>query len=308
AVIDTLGAWYTTAPTVTAPAPGGSGVAATFTSTVSIGANPVVASLTGVLNKLLGLGIVESAGVSQQNDEDWRETFQSERLIPMSGGVRVIDPVSGAVVVRPVAARQAGIMVGVDHEKGAPFHSAANRPMQGIVGPSRDISFILTDDANEAQELLAANIGVVVRGEMGDDFAIASAGFVSICTDTAAEDPLWQMYNVRRGRDFIHLTLLRALRFYLGRYNINGHTIQALLNTMKGVLRDLKADDHILGYRVNFRTDGNSPEEIRLGHLTIGFMAEEPPVLKRITVESARYRDAIDAMVADLASQLNLSS
>jgi phage tail sheath protein FI len=122
------------------------------------------------------------------------------------------------------------------------------------------------------------------------------------------EDELWRFYNVTRGRDFIHLGLLKALRFFLGRYNIVGHTIQAILNTMGFFLRDLKADDHILGYRVTFRTAGNSAEEIRAGHLTVGFKAEEPPVLKHLTIESARDRDAIDAMIADLATQLHLAS
>src|SRR4029077_47617 len=200
------------------------------------------------------------------------------------------------------------IMVRRDHETGAPFHSAANQPVQGIISPNREIGFNLTDSANEAQELFAANIGCLIRGQVGDDFAIASGGFVLISTDNVGEDPIWQMYNVMRGRDYIHLGMLRALRYFLGRYNIIGHTIQAILNTMSYFLRDLHADQHILGYKVNFRTEGNSPEQIRLGHLTVGFAAEEPPVLKHITIESSRYREAIDTMVSDLAPQLNLAS
>jgi phage tail sheath protein FI len=243
-----------------------------------------------------------------QNDIDWRETMQSLRLIPLSGGCRVMDPATSYIVIRPLAPRMAGIMVARDHATGAPFHSAANQPVQGIISPNREIGFNLTDSANEAQELLAANIGVLIRGEVGDDFAIASGGFVLISTDNAGEDELWRMYNVMRGRDYIHLGMLRALRWYLGRYNIIGHTVKAILNTMKFFLRDLHADQHILGYEVNFRTEGNSPEQIRLGKLTVGFKAEEPPVLKHITIESARYREAIDAMVADLATQLNLAS
>ncbi len=35
-----------------------------------------------------------------------------------------------------------------------------------------------------------------------------------------------------RGRDYIHLMFLRTLRFYLGRFNITGQTVQAVLNTM----------------------------------------------------------------------------
>jgi len=285
-----------------------SGTTATYTATLVTGANPVVASATPICNQLLGMMLVESAGSSLQNDLDWRETMQSHRLIPLSGGCRVMDPVTSFIVIRPLAPRMAGIMVRRDHETGAPFHSSANQAVQGIVSPNREIGFSLTDSANEAQELLAANIGVLVRGEIGDDFAIASGGFVLISTDNAGEDVLWQMYNVMRGRDYIHLGLLRSLRFYLGRYNIVGHTVQAILNTMRFFLRDLQADQHILGYRVNFRTEGNTPEQIRLGKLTVGFRAEEPPVLKHLTIESSRYREAIDAMVADLASQLNLAT
>jgi phage tail sheath protein FI len=268
----------------------------------------VVAGATSVCNQLLGHMIVESAGSSFQNDIDWRETMQSHRLIALSGGCRVMDPVTSYIVIRPLAPRMAGIMVRRDHETGAPFHSAANQAVQGIISPNREIGFNLTDSANEAQELFAANIGALIRGEVGDDFAIASGGFVLISTDNVGEDPLWQMYNVMRGRDYIHLGMLRALRYFLGRYNIIGHTVQAILNTMRFFLRDLQADQHILGYQVNFRTEGNSPEQIRLGHLTVGFKAEEPPVLKHITIESSRYREAIDSMVADLATQLNLAS
>lgn len=299
----------------------GAGTGATFTETwdvsgelaayeaeVMAGANPIVASATPICNQLLGHMIVESAGSSMQNDFDWRETMQSHRLIALSGGCRVMDPITSYIVIRPLAPRMAGIMIRRDHETGAPFHSAANQAVQGIVSPNRDIGFNLTDSANEAQELLAANIGVLVRGEIGDDFAIASGGFVLISTDNVGEDPIWQMYNVMRGRDYIHLGMLKTLRFYLGRYNIIGHTVQAILNTMQFFLRDLHADQHILGYKVNFRTEGNSPEQIRLGHLTVGFKAEEPPVLKHLTIESSRYREAIDEMVADLATQLNLAA
>jgi phage tail sheath protein FI len=212
------------------------------------------------------------------------------------------------VITRPLAPRVIGVAVRRDHEKGAPFHSWANQPIQGIVAPGRDIGFSIVDGENEGQELLRANVGILVRGEIGYDYAIASGGFVFIGTDNAGEDVLWQMYNVTRGRDYIHLGLLRAMRYFLGRFNITGHTIIAILNTMKFFLRDLQADDHILGFKVSFKAQGNSAEKIRLGKLTVGFAAEEPPVLKHIITESARYRPAIEAMVAQLERQLNMAA
>lgn len=308
AIIDTYGGYYDSAPTVTADPPQSGGDTALYTATINAGANPVCASLTPVCNQLLGHAIVESSGISRTDDIDWRETLQSQRLIPISGGCKILDTDTGTTLVRPLAPRIAGIAVRRDHEKGAPFHSWANQAIQGIISPARGIGFYLTDDASEGQELLRNNIGIVARGEAGSEFAIASGGFVFIGTDTASEDTLWKFYNVSRGRDYIHLGLLRALRFYLGRYNIVGHTVRAILNTMEYFLADLQAKDHILGYKVNFAQTGNTAEEIRLGHLTVGFNAEEPPVLTRLTIESSRYRLAIDAMVSDLASQLNLAA
>lgn len=304
--LDSPGANLLAVPTATIAAPPAA-VRATLTATISAGANPIVATLTPVLNQLLGHAIVESAGTSEIADENWRETINSQRIIPLSGGVKVLDPFTADLVVRPLAPRIAGVIVRRDFETGAPFHSAANQPVQGIVGPGRSIRFSLLDGACEGQQLLANNIGIVVRGETGSDFAISSGGFIFVGTDNAGDDELWRFYNVTRGRDFIHISLIRALRSYLGRFNITGHTVQALLNTMGFFLRDLQADEHILGYKVNFRGSQNSAEEIRLGHLTIGFAAEEPPVLRLITTESARYRPAIDAMVLQLERQLNVA-
>lgn len=308
AVLDSAGGWYATPPTIAAEAPpaGAGAVTATYTADIDQLANPVCASLPTVLNQLLAHAVVESAGTSQATDENWRETLNSDRLIPLSGGCKVLDPITGNIIVRPWAARFAGAMIRVDHMKGAPFHSAANQPIWGVLGPGRKIRFSITDGANEGQSLLSNNIGILISGSIGNDFAIASGGFVAISTDNAGEDELWRFYNQTRGRDFIHLMLLRLLRYYLGRFNITIQVVQAIVNSMRFMLGNLRSDENILGYEVNFRAVSNSAEEIRKGHLSVAFRAEEPAPLKLIKTESGRYRPAIDAMVLQLEQQLNL--
>jgi hypothetical protein len=276
----------------------------TLTATMALGANPVCAELTGVLDTLIAHAIVESSGTSTIADENWRDTLNSQRLIGLSGGCKVIDPASGNIMVMPLAPRAAGCMVAEDFRTGFPFHSFANRAVQGIVGPARSIAFSLTDGATEGQLLLAANLGVMVRGLVGVETAISSGGFILIATDNMGDDELWRMYNVKRGRDYIHLSLMPALRTYLGRTNIDRQTVANIEETIANFLGQLTAQQQILGYKVSFQGNLNSAEEIRLGHLTVSFAAEEPPVLKRITTMSARYKPAIDAMVAQLAEQL----
>jgi phage tail sheath protein FI len=51
-----------------------------------------------------------------------------------------------------------------DHEKGgAPFHSWANQPVQGIVAQSRDVSFSITDEANAAEGIVTAFAACALR-------------------------------------------------------------------------------------------------------------------------------------------------
>ena len=266
-------------------------------------ANPVCAALPPICEKLLAHAVVDGPATTEQDAIDWRETISSFRLIPVDPAVKVYA--EGVSVVQPASPAIIGIGVRRDHEKqGRPFHSWANQPVQGIVGPSRPINFSLTDGATEGQRLLSANIGVILRGEMGVESAIGQGGFIFVGTDNAGEDDLWRFYNVTRGRDFIHLMLLRTLRFYLGRFNVTGQTIQAILNTMETGLRNLKADGDILGFELKFTRDQNTPEELRQGRFTVSFAAEEAPVLRYLGIQSARYRPALDALLDDLLAQV----
>lgn len=284
-------------------------VQCTLTCTIELGANPIVSMLSGgVLDGLMAHAVVESAGTSTINDENWRDTINSQRVIALSGGVKVIDPTSGNIIVMPLAPRVIGQIIARDFATGYPFHSAANQPINGIVGPARTIAFSLTDGSTEGQVLLAANIGILVRGEIGVETAISNGGFIFIGTDTCSDDPLWQFYNVSRGRDFIELSLMPSLRTYLGRNNIDRQTVTSVIGSIDAFLAQLKALQQILGYDVSFQGSLNSAAEIRLGHLTVSFAAEEPPVLRRITVMSSRYAPAIDALVSQLANELNFSA
>jgi len=301
--ITTAGSGYTSAPTLAITTDAGTG--ATLTATIDDLANPVTAALGALCAALLAHAVVSGPHTSLQAFTDWRETLNHGRLIPVETWVKVgVD----ATLTDSVGAIL-GLAVRRDHEfLGHPFHSWANQPVQGIVGPNRFIDFSLTDGNTEGQSIIALNGGVIIRGEAGMESAIASGGFVYVGTDNAGEDDIWRFYNVTRGRDYIHILMLRTLRFYLGRFNLTGQTIQAVLNTINGALRDLKADNEILDYRVTFERGQNSPEELRQGRFTVLFMAEEAPVLRYLGIRSARYRPALDALLDDLLAQIDVAA
>lgn len=276
-----------------------------FTGTLATDgtANPVTVALVPILERLVAHAVVDGPGTTEAAAATWRAAMSSQRLIPVepaalvySGGVNVTVPLSPAVI---------GIAVARDYQFGGrPFHSWANQAVQGIVGPSRPIAFSLTDGATEGQTLLAANIGILIRGEMGVANAINSGGYVFIGTDNAGSDPNWQFYNVTRGRDYIHLMLLQSLQQYLGKYNLTGQTVQSVVNTMTKALTTLKSQGDILGYKISFTRNSNNTTDLQAGKFTIDFQAQEAPVLRNIAINSGQYLPAVNALLSDLIAQL----
>lgn len=296
------GSGYTSAPTLAVTSTAGED--ATLTATVDTASNAIIAGLATMLERLLAVAVVDGPATDETAENAWRATIHSRRIIPVGIAAKVLND-EGEVVVVPASPAIIGIAVRRDHEfQGRPFHSWANQPVYGIVGPSRPIEFSILDGATEGQQLLSKNIGIIVRGESTDG-AIADGGFVYIGTDTCSEDTLWRFYNQVRGRDYIHLMFIKTLRYFLGRRNIDRGTIEDILSTMKFGLRDIQATGDLLGFRVNFTRAANSPEQLRLGRFTVAFQAEEPPVLRYIGIQSARFRPALDALLDDLLTSLD---
>jgi len=259
-------------------------------------ANVVVTALQSTLDKLEAVAVVTGPHSSLQAFTDWRETITSDRVIPVETWVKIGNP---AVDVDSCGAALA-LLAMVDNENGGrPFKSAANRPMN-IVAPNRDIPFSITDGATEGQLILSQNGGIIVRGAMGAPGAIADSGFVFIATDTAASEPTYRFYNVRRGRDYIHTAYLNTLRLFLGRRVINQGTIEDIKETMANFLRALEATGDILGFAISFDASLNPVAQLQQGSITITAAAEEAPVLVHITIDSERLPSAFE----DLASKL----
>jgi len=225
-------------------------------------------------------------------------------LHPLRQDAKVLDS-EGSVVTKPLSPYVIGAYVRRDAERdGIPSHSAANQALYGLVGVTPSIPFSIIDENSVGQSDLEVSGGIVVRGDIGTDGALTDGGFTFWGTDTLAEGSDWLFANVVRMRDYLELIQVKALRYYLGRFNITSQTVQAIVNTMDSQASRLTADGHLLDFRIRFDPDVNTPEELRLGHLDMTFMAEEPPVLRKITIRSRRHREALTNMVRNIAVQL----
>lgn len=269
-------------------------------------ANPVVAALPAALESLLAVAAVDVDDTSSANAIDARETMNSQRLMPIGVAARVFEGVN--LVTRPMGPRIVGLFVRNDNDhKGKPFDPIANRPIQGLAGLSRKIPFSLLDGSTEGQQMLEGNVSIVTEGEVGVDGAVADGGFVFIGTDNTETGELWQQIHQVRGADCITVELMQITRQFLGR-KIVADLVEAWLNSMRFKLRDHNADDDILGYDVKFRADKNSPENIRLGHLTVNLGIEPAPAFKVANHEIRPYRPAVEGLVSEIIARMNAVS
>ncbi|MGY6703172.1 hypothetical protein [Roseinatronobacter sp.] len=265
--------------------------------------NPVIAALPEACNKLLAIAVVDVDDTSAANAIDARETMSSQRLMPVGVAARVFE--GETIVTRPMGPRVLGLFIRVDNANGGePFDPIANQPVYGLAGLSRAIPFSLLDGSTEGQTMLEANVSIVVRGEVGVDGAVADGGAFFIGTDNAETGELWQQIHQVRGSDFLTVKLMQITRQFLGQ-KITADMAEAWLNSIKFMLRDHKAANDILGYDVDFRADLNSPEQIRLGNLTVNLGIEPAPVFKIAKHEIRRFRPALEGLVADIIARLN---
>jgi phage tail sheath protein FI len=303
-VIDTAGANLTAAPTIAFT--GGAGTGAAATATIADVANPIAAALPAILNALYAVAVVDSDGADRDEDVEARETLQSDRILVVTPSVEMMDG-AGATVTHSLSAAAFGLFVRRDFEnEGRPFKSIMNQPVYGILGPSRAIEFSLTDGASEGQDLLAHQIGPLVRGESGDDFAIAEGGFVFLGFEGTGEETIWRQIHKVRGRDFIELTAIRTLRQYLGRWNLTTQTIQAVVNTVSAILEKAAARQEILGFTCRFDPAENNSADLRTGHIFIDARFEDVPVFRRATLISRPYQPALQATIDQLISAQTL--
>lgn len=308
--IDTAGEHLTAAPTL-AFTGGGGGSGAAATTAIETLANGVCAAIPTVLARLRAVFIPEGPSSSESAYETWLETLSQDIRIlhPLYQDARVLDE-DGEPVTKPLSPYIAGLYVRRDSEfDGVPGHSIANQSVNGLVGVTPRVKLDITNDSSQGMALIEKHAGIMVRGESGVDGSLSDGGFTFWGTDTLSADTQWMFANVARMRDFMELNLIKAVKFYIGRYNVTDQTVQAILNTMDSYLSQLRADRDILDFRITFDEDQNSPEELRLGFLTIAFQAEEPAPLRKITMKSRRYREALTELANSISETLgNLES
>jgi phage tail sheath protein FI len=280
----------------------GTGTGATVTVTTQLLQNPICAALPQVLNALLGHAIVDSYGDGLVSANNWRQTMSDPRLIPADAWAIIASGAGTAYAGGSAIA--AGLFARVDflHE-GIPGWSISGQPVAGILGLKNVYPFSLLDGATAGQQLLANQISIIERGEIGVEVAAIGSGFIWLGVWNASTDPLKWFYNKNRMRDWTHLALIKAIRFRLGVENVTPQGVQDVLNDMNVVGSFLIQKKAIIGFKIGFEAARNSTAQLRQGKFVVSYSQEEPAPITGVTVDSRNFETALEVELANLVAQ-----
>ncbi|MGF7173522.1 phage tail sheath C-terminal domain-containing protein [Azospirillum doebereinerae] len=274
--------------TVTKPGRGYTNASATVTgagsgatATVNLGdvANAVVAELLGIAERTRAVIIADGPGSTDEAAVAYRGDWGSPRVF-------VVDPwglvtADGVPAAEPLSARVAGLIARMDNDRGF-WWSPSNQTINGIVGTSRAVDFILGDANCRANYLNEHEVATVIRED----------GFRLWGNRSCSSDPKWAFLSVRRTADMINDSLQRAHLWAVDR-NITRTYLEDVTEGVNAYLRSLTAQGAILGGRCWPDPDLNSAANIAQGKVFFNFDFTPPYPAEHITFRSHLVNDYI---------------
>ncbi len=285
--ITNAGYGYTAAPNVTI---NGDGTLATATATTGAVANPVVAELLGIAQRLRATIFADGPNTTDADAITWAEDWGSDRVYPIDPYSMVWDTDTSSAVAQPTSARAAGVQARIDAEKGF-WHSPSNHVLNGVVGISRPIDFALSDPNSIANLLNENQVATVIHQD----------GYRLWGNRTTATDPLWAFLSVRRTADAIYDSIERAQMWAMDK-PFSAQLLRDIEGSVSDYLRTLTAFGAILGGNAWIDAELNTATELQAGKLYIDFDIEPPAPLERLTFRAHRNGDYYEELVAEVAA------
>ena len=246
-------------------------------------ANPVVSELLGIAENLRAVIIADLPNTNDTDAIDYVGDFGSARVFAVYPWVKVLDTL-GAIVEEPSSARVAGLIVKSDNDRGF-WWSPSNLVINGIVGISKPIDFVLGDVNSKANYLNENNITTIIQ----------ESGFRLWGNRTLSADPKWAFLQARRTADMINDSLLKAHLWAVDR-NITKTYIEDVLDGINNYLRHLKSIGAIIDGTAFINPELNTPDQIAQGKISFDFDFTPPYPAEHITFRSRMVDDYLEEL------------
>jgi len=214
-------------------------------------ANPVVAELIGIAERLRAVIVADGPSTTDAAAVDYAGDFGSKRVYVVDPAVKVQRGAN--IVVEPASSAVAGLIAKIDNDRGF-WWSPSNQNINGIVGVARPIDFGLGDPNSRANFLNEAKVATIIRED----------GYRLWGNRTLSSDEKFAFLSVVRTADIINDSILRAHLWAVDR-NITKTYVDDVEESVNAYGRTLVAQGAIAGMRCFADPDLNSPASIAQG-------------------------------------------
>lgn len=274
---------YTEAPTVSFTGGGGTGATASATLADAV-ANPVVAELQGIAERLRAVVIADGPNTTDAAAIAFRNDWGGARIYVVDPYVKVWDTALATVVQQPTSPRVAGLIAKSDNERGF-WWSPSNQVISGIVGTVRPVDFQLGDANCRANHLNENEVATIIRKD----------GYRLWGNRTCSSDQKWAFLSVRRTADMINESLMEAHLWAVDR-NITKNYIKEVTEGVNAYLRHLKAVGAILGGSCWADPELNTADQIMSGKVYFDFDFSPPYPAEHVTFRSRLTGDYLEEL------------
>lgn len=266
-----------TSPVVTiADSPTSGGVNATATAVTGDAANPVVAEMHGIADRLRSVIVAEGPSTTNAAAITYRGDWGSKRVYVVDPQVLVFDTDTDSHVAQPASARVAGVIARMDKEKGY-WWSPSNQIINGVTGISRPINFNLSDADSEANYLNENEVATIIRMD----------GYRLWGNRVTSTDPLWSFLSVRRTADAVYDSIEQAFLWAIDR-PFSAQLLVDIADSVNSFLRHQIAIGAIIGGKAWLDPTLNTPDQLQQGKLYVDFDIEPPAPLEHLIFRAHR--------------------
>lgn len=258
-------------------------IAPGWTSQRTSTANPVVAELVGIADRLRAVIIADGPSTTDAAAVTYAGDFGSKRVYVVDPRVTKVDS-TGATFYAPSSAIVAGLIAKSDNDRGF-WWSPSNMDINGVVGTERPIDFTLGDANSRANLLNAKNIATIIRQN----------GFRLWGNRTLSSDPKWMYLSVVRTADMINDSLLRAHLWAVDR-NITKTYVEDVIEGVNAYLRQLVALGAIIGGECYADPDLNTAAAITQGKVYFDFKFTAAYPAEHVTFRSHLVNDYLETI------------
>lgn len=255
-------------------------------------ANPVVAELAGIAQRLRAVIIADAPNSNAEASVAYRNDWSSDRIYVCDNWGLVWDTTLNSAVAKPNSARVAGILARIDNQQGF-WVSPSNQVINGIVGTARPI-----DDSGvggESDYLNEHDVATVVhRGE----------GFKLWGNHAATASTLKRMLAGRRCLDAVFDSIEETIDRWAPGRPLNLAFFQGVADSANAYLRYMKSVGAIIGGKVWVEQQINPPDQLVAGKPKFSGNIEPVGVAEDIQFLFSRqpgyYADLMEQVVLNL--------